>query len=228
MDHLIDIALKQMTLNVDAVRDFGTILHSIPFNTLSVQDLYRSICSFYVGLIEWYMKFYGKNNLYVVNVDHAFNAFLQKCNFIEVLPWGLMQFTGLMASIIQDVYHVDLNDIKCAMREMDSKAIPSDEEAGLLFHSQECGLNGDELRDLVQGVWAKQKEKISKEHALCKVKVDWILTKVCDGDITDKMISVNLRLALVDALKQDDCEVRASRIYLKGSSEPLHLPRRDF
>ena len=52
MDHLIDIALKQMMLNVDMVRDFGTVLHSIPFDTLSIQDLYHSICSFYVGLIE--------------------------------------------------------------------------------------------------------------------------------------------------------------------------------
>ena len=52
MDHLIDIVLKQMMLNVDVVRDFGTVLHSIPFDALSVQDLYHSIHSFYVGLIE--------------------------------------------------------------------------------------------------------------------------------------------------------------------------------
>ncbi len=208
MDHLINIVLKQMTLDVDMVRDFGTILHSIPFGTLSIQDLYCSICSFYIGLIEQYVKLYGKNNLYVVSIDHAFDAFLQKCDFIKVLPGGLMQFTGLMASIIQDVYHVNLNDIKCVMREMDGEVIPSDEEAGPLFHSQECGLNEDKLRDLVQGVCMKQKEKkISKEHALCKAKVDWILAKVCDGDITDKMTSVDLRLALVDALKQDKCEV---------------------
>src|SRR5260221_6464147 len=175
------------------------------------------------------MKLYGKNNPYIISVDHAFDAFLQKCDFIKALPGGLAQFTGLTASIIQDVYHIDLEDIKCVMREMDGEAIPSDEEAGSLFRSQECGLNKDELRDLVQGVCAKQKEKkISKEHASCEVKVDRILTKVCDGDIADEMISVNLRLALVDALKQDDCEVRASHIYLKGSSEPLCLLRRDF
>ena len=52
MDHLIDIALKQMMLNVNMVRDFGTVLCSIPFDVLSVQDLYRSICSFYMGLIK--------------------------------------------------------------------------------------------------------------------------------------------------------------------------------
>ncbi len=52
MDHLIDIAIKQMMLNVDVVRDFRTVLCSIPFDALSIQDLYHSICSFYVGLIE--------------------------------------------------------------------------------------------------------------------------------------------------------------------------------
>ncbi len=229
VDHLIDIALKQMTLNVDVVRDFGTVLRSIPFDALSVQDLYRSIRSFYVGLIERYVKLYGKNNPYVISVDHAFDAFLQKCDFVEALPGGLAQFTGLTASIIQDVYHVDLEDIKRVTREMDGEAIPSDEEAGSLFRSQECGLNEDELRDLVQGVRAKQKEKkISKEHASCEAKVDRILAKVRNGDIADETISVDLRLALVDALKQDDREVRASCIYLKGSSEPLCLLRRDF
>ncbi len=43
IDHLIDIAIKQMMLNVDAIQDFGTILHSIPFDMLSVQDFYCSI-----------------------------------------------------------------------------------------------------------------------------------------------------------------------------------------
>ncbi len=217
----------QIIIPPTVVRDFGTVLCSIPFDALSIQDLYHLLHSFYVGLIEQYMKFYGKNNPYVVSIDHAFDAFLQKCNFIKVLPGGLMQFTGLTASIIKDVYHIDPNDIKCAAREMDSEVIPSDEEAGLSFHSQECGLNEDELKDLVKGVCQKQKEKkVKKEHALCKAKVNQILMKVHDGDIADELISANLRLALVDALKQDEHEVRASCIYLKGDAELLCLPRR--
>ncbi len=227
MDQLIEIALKQMMLNVDMVRDFGTVLHSIPFDMLSVQDLYHLLCSFYIGLIERYVKFYGKNNLYVVSVDHAFDAFLQKCNFIKALPGGLVQFTGLTASIIKDIYHINPDDIKCATREMDSKVIPSEEEAGPLFHSQECGLNKDELKDLVKGVLQKQKEKkVEKEHASCEAKVNWILVKVCNGDIADELISADLRLALVDTLKQDEHEVCASHIYLKGDAEPLRLPCR--
>src|SRR5258708_12411410 len=102
------------------------------------------------------------------------------------------------------------------MREMDGEAIPSDEEAGSLFHSQECGLNKDELRDLVQGVHMKQKEKkLSKEHASCKAKVDQILVKVHDGDIADKTFSVNFTLALLAALQQDEHESRHSHISLK-------------
>ena len=68
--------------------------------------------------MECYIKFYGKNNLYVVNIDHAFENFLQKCDYVEPLPEGIMQFTGMMASIIRDVYQVDLDAIMCSVQEM--------------------------------------------------------------------------------------------------------------
>ena len=63
-----------------------------PFYTLSIQDFYCSIQSFYIGLMEHYIKFYGKNNLYVVNIDHVFKNFLQKCDYVEPLPEGIAQF----------------------------------------------------------------------------------------------------------------------------------------
>src|SRR5260221_10038983 len=68
--------------------------------------------------MERYVKFYGKNNLYVVNIDHAFENFLQKCDYVEPLPEGIMQFTGMMASIICDMYQVDLNAITRSVQEM--------------------------------------------------------------------------------------------------------------
>src|SRR5258708_5290784 len=111
VNRLIEITIKQMSLNINAVQDFGTILHSIPFDTLSIQDFYCSIQSFYIGLMEHYIKFYGKNNLYVVNIDHVFKNFLQKCDYVEPLPEGIMQFTGMMVSIICDMYQVDLDVI---------------------------------------------------------------------------------------------------------------------
>src|SRR5258708_35085281 len=68
--------------------------------------------------MECYIKFYGKNNPYVVNIDHAFENFLQKCDYVEPLPEGIAQFTGMMASIIHDVYQVDLNAITHSAQEM--------------------------------------------------------------------------------------------------------------
>ncbi len=100
IDQLIDIALKQMMLNIDAVRDFSTVLHAIPFDTLSIQDFYRSLRSFYISLLECYMERYGKNNPFMVNVNHAFEAFLQKCDSVEALPGSIAQFSGMTASII--------------------------------------------------------------------------------------------------------------------------------
>ena len=43
VDQLIGTALKQMMLNVNAIRDFGTLLCAIPFNILMTQDFYCSI-----------------------------------------------------------------------------------------------------------------------------------------------------------------------------------------
>ncbi len=155
------------------------------------------------------MEHYGKNNLFIVNVNHAFDAFLQKCDFMEALPGGIAQFTGMTASIIQDVYRIDLDDdIKCVMCEMDSKHIPSDEEVGPSHVKQECGFNEEELKELVKGVHTKQKQKkANKENVDCEAQVDQLLMKVCDGDIADKMISGDFWLALVDALKQDEKEL---------------------
>src|SRR5258708_21848587 len=50
----------------------------------------------------------------------TFEHFLQTYNFIEPLPDGMAQFTGMMASIIQDVYHInlDLVGLKQASKEM--------------------------------------------------------------------------------------------------------------
>jgi len=68
--------------------------------------------------MECYVKFYGKNNPYVVNIDHAFENFLQKCDYVEPLPEGITQFTCMMVSIIHDVSWVDLNVIMCSAQEM--------------------------------------------------------------------------------------------------------------
>ena len=114
IDDLIAIALKQMTLNVDAVRDFGTVLRAIPAEAMGIQDFYRSIRSFYVGLLERLVKKYGPNQPFIINIAHSFEHFLQTCDFLEPLPGGYAQFTGMMASIIRDVYDIDMDKLKSA------------------------------------------------------------------------------------------------------------------
>src|SRR5260221_3300884 len=109
-----------MTLNINAIRDFGTLLCVIPFDMLMTQDFYCSIRSFYVGLLACLVKDYGKNNPYIINITHSFEHFLQTCNFVKPLPDGMAQFTGMMASIIWDVYHLDLDlvGLKQVSKEM--------------------------------------------------------------------------------------------------------------
>ena len=52
VDQLIGVALKQMMLNVEVVCNFGTVLHTIPYDTLEIHDFYHSIRSFYIGLMD--------------------------------------------------------------------------------------------------------------------------------------------------------------------------------
>ncbi len=44
-------------------------------------------------------------------------------------------------------------------------------------------------------------------------KVNRILMKVCDSDIADKTISEDLRLALIDGLKQDERERWVEKVW---------------
>ena len=103
VDQLIGTAPKQMMLNINVIKDFGMLLHVILFDMLTTQDFYCSIQLFYVGLLAWLVNDYGKNNLYIINIAHSFKNFLQTCDFVEPLPDGMAQFTGMMASIIQDI-----------------------------------------------------------------------------------------------------------------------------
>ena len=72
IDQLINVALKQMTLNVEAVHDFGTVLHAIPYDMLEIHDFYHSIRSFYIGLMDQLINKYKKNNPFVINIAHLF------------------------------------------------------------------------------------------------------------------------------------------------------------
>ena len=140
VDLLISIALKQMTLNVDAVRDFGTVLRAIPFDTLEVQDFYRSIRSFYVGLMERLTQKHGKNNPFILNIAHSFEHFLQTCDFLKPLPGSLTQFTGMMASIIRDVYDIDMDALKKVSREMKADLVEKERRMELVLKEKKGDL----------------------------------------------------------------------------------------
>src|SRR5258708_37767708 len=167
VDRLIGTALKQMTLNVDTIRDFGTLLHAIPFDTLMTQDFYHSIRSFYVGLLARLVNDYGKNNPYIINIAHSFKNFLQTCNFIEPLPDGMAQFMGMMASIIRDVYHInlDLVELKQMSKEMKEEGPSSIQEVSmskpedLKEEKEESVMDQEELQDIYKEIKMRTGEK---------------------------------------------------------------------
>ena len=77
IDQLISVTLKQMTLNVEVVRDFGTVLHAIPYDMLEIHDFYHSTRSFYIRLMDRLVNKYKKNNPFIINITHSFESFCQ-------------------------------------------------------------------------------------------------------------------------------------------------------
>src|SRR5260370_42636080 len=101
-----------MSLNVEAVRDFGTLLQAIPFNTSSIDDFYCSIRSFYSRLMEWLLKKNGKNQPTIINISHDFKKFLFTLHYLVPLLGGEVKFTALLTSIILGFYHIYLCELK--------------------------------------------------------------------------------------------------------------------
>ena len=219
VDRLINTALKQMTLNVDVICDFGTMLCTIPFNTLTIQDFYHSLQSFYISLLKCLVEHYGKNNPFIINVAHAFEHFLQMCNFIEPLPDGLAQFTGMMSSIIRDVYHVDLDlrELKQTAREMKGGTTQL-EMAGPSTSSEPApALSHEEMKEVLHNVHTKHVVKRgAKDAAACKAKMDHMLSKIMDPNLVEEGIKLELKAALVEAMRQDEREICVGKIKIKG------------
>src|SRR5258706_14276566 len=101
--------------------------------------------------MECYVKFYGKNNPFIINVGHAFESFLQKCDYVKPLPEGITQFTGMMASIICDIYDIDVKAITHSAQEMWGEPDPV-EVAKPPIDKLEPVLNNNELKELAQGI----------------------------------------------------------------------------
>ncbi len=237
VDQLISIAMKQMTLNVDAIRDFGTVLRAILFNTLGIQDFYQSICSFYVGLMEHPARKYRKNEPFVLNVAHSFEHFLQTCNYVEPLPRGYAQFTGGLATIIHNVYDIDIDELKKASREMRSELNEGAREGVLEVHkgkaetsrqveeaqleemqigSDELGviLSKDELKAVMKEAHLmRMQKKEEKENAYFKARASSILGRIAG----ETPVMLEMTLAFAQAMKQDEWEYRLGKMRLNGS-----------
>ncbi len=71
--------------------------------------------------MEHLARKYRKNEPFILNVAHSFEHFLQMCDYVEPLPGGYAQFMGGLATIIRDVYDIDIDELKKASREMRSE-----------------------------------------------------------------------------------------------------------
>ena len=221
IDQIISVALKQMALNVEAIKDFGTVLRAIPFDTLSIHDFYRSLRSFYIGLMERFVKRFGKNDPFIFNIAHAFEHFLFACDHLVELPEGKTQFTSMMASIIRDVYHIDLDELKGANREMLGLSAWNENEKSVVSGIGSSSgpvpaLNKEEMDEVLKAVRDKVvKKRVSKEDARYEAKMDRMMSSLKEMDVDDE-VGPKLKLALAKAMKKDEKEFRGGKLILKG------------
>ncbi len=187
---MICTTLKQMMLNINAIRDFGTLLHVILFNMLTTQDFYCSIQSFYVGLLACLVKDY---------------------DFVEPLPDGMAQFTGMMVSIIRDVYHIDLDlvELKRTSKEMKEEGPSSIQEISMSKpedSKEESVMDQEELWDIYKEIKMRTGEKKWKRETECyEMQVECLFTKMMkdgNGGLDDEM-----KAKLVEALREDEREI---------------------
>src|SRR5258708_10885917 len=108
--------------------------------------------------MESYVEFYRKNNPFIINVGNACENFFQKCDYVEPLPEGITQFTGMMASIIRDVYDIDVEALTCSAQEMRGEPDPV-EVAKPPLDKPKPMLDNDEFKALAQVILDNKRTK---------------------------------------------------------------------
>ncbi len=182
---------------------------------------------------------HGKNNLFILNIAHSFEHFLQTCDFLKLLPGSLTQFTGMMASIIQDVYNIDMDALKKASREMKADLVEKErrmelvlkgrkgdldiceEEAGPSMRVEEDQLepilSREELKAVMREVHLKSvHEKEVKEDVYYEARAGSILERTGgEAPVTPEM-----KLAFVQVMKQDEWQFHLGKLRLKDKKKP--------
>ena len=172
------------------------------------------------------MNDYGKNNLYIINIAHLFENFLQTCNFIEPLPDGMVQFMGMMVSIIRDMYHIDLDlvELKQMSKEMKEEGPSSIQEVSMLKpedlkeEKEESVMDQEELWDIYKEIKMRTGEKKWKRETECyEMQVECLFEKMMkdgNGGFDDEM-----KAKMVEALREDEREIRVKKMKLQGDSK---------
>ncbi len=91
--------------------------------------------------MEHLARKYRKNEPFILNVAHSFEHFLQMCDYVEPLPGGYAQFMGGLATIIRDVYDIDIDELKKASREMRSELNEGVREGVLEVRKGKAGMS---------------------------------------------------------------------------------------
>ena len=121
-----------------------------------------------------------------------------------------------MASIIRDVYDIDMDELKSAAREMRSEMKAESSKQGE-EDSEESLLSRSEIKAVMKEARLKTvREKEEKEMKYYESRAGRILEKIVGG----APISPEVQTTLAEAMKKDEWEMRPGKLKLKDQGGP--------
>ena len=235
---LMKVAENQMTVNVEAIKDFGTLLRAIPHDSLEIQDFYRSIRSFFIGLLWRFEKKFGVNNMQVIGILHAFEHFLLACDLLEPLPEGKTIFMTNMASIIRDHYSMEVDVANLTkwtreqMKKSSSASVVKVEEVDTVVDETDVdGFRGVD-DNLAEGPVSPASSKLTATKRPHESEVSEMsdddeddikiakIVKKWKGNLKDKGSLKRFSQSLIRELNIEDKMLHPGRLHFKGDPEP--------
>jgi len=135
----------------------------------------------------------------------------------------MVQFMGMMVSIIRDMYHIDLDlvELKQMSKEMKEEGPSSIQEVSmskpedLKEEKEESVMDQEELQDIYKEIKTRTGEKKQKRETECyEMQVECLfekMTKDGNGGFDDEM-----KAKMVEALREDEREIQVKKMKLQG------------
>ena len=166
------------------------------------------------GFSDKFVKKFGKDNVFIINIANSFEHFLANCDILVPLPEGKSQLMAMMASTIWDVYNINLNlkDYKAAAWEI--KTVATSNDLDVMVKQEDHELEAEDLHLFKKTLhdWSVA-EKDKADCSQVESKVDQIMAGMKSSD--GYMLDDDFRASLVKAFREEERNCQVSKLHFK-------------